>query len=60
VFGLRVPGRTDVSLAPGEHLRYRWLPWREAAVEVFSWSNRQAILMLPEKDALLAPARPAP
>jgi hypothetical protein len=27
---------------------------------VFSWSNRQAILMLPEKDALLAPARPAP
>jgi dATP pyrophosphohydrolase len=60
VFGLRVPGRVDVALAPAEHLRYRWLPWRDAAGEVFSWSNRQAILMLPEKDALLAPARPAP
>jgi len=27
---------------------------------VFSWSNRQAILMLPEKDAALAAARSAP
>jgi dATP pyrophosphohydrolase len=59
VFGLRVPGRVEVSLAPAEHLRHRWVPWREAAQEVFSWSNRQAILMLPEKDATLAPA-PAP
>ena len=51
VFGLRLPGRLDVTLAPNEHLRFRWLPWREAAEEVFSWSNRQAILMLPHKDA---------
>ncbi len=54
VFGLRVPERLEVKLAPAEHLRHRWLPWREAANEVFSWSNRQAILMLPEKDATLA------
>jgi dihydroneopterin triphosphate diphosphatase len=54
VFGLRVPERLEVRLAPAEHLRHRWLPWREAANEVFSWSNRQAILMLPEKDATLA------
>ena len=54
VFGLRVPGRVDVMLAPEEHLRLRWAPWREAAGEVFSWSNREAILMLPEKDAALA------
>jgi dATP pyrophosphohydrolase len=53
VFGLRVPGRVDVTLAPAEHTGLRWLPWREAAGEVFSWSNRQAILMLPEKDATL-------
>ncbi len=53
VFGLRLPGRLDVRLAPGEHLRHRWLPWREAAREVFSWSNREAILMLPDKDAIL-------
>jgi dATP pyrophosphohydrolase len=60
VFGLRVPGRVPVRLAPGEHLRYRWLPWREAAAEVFSWSNRQAILMLPGKDADRALPRRAP
>jgi dATP pyrophosphohydrolase len=57
VFGLRVPGGIDVRLAPGEHLRLRWLPWRQAAGEVFSWSNRRAILMLPEKDATLARER---
>lgn len=51
VFGLRVPERLEVTLAPKEHLRFRWLPWREAAEEVFSWSNRQAILMLSDKDS---------
>ncbi len=60
VFGLRVPGRVDVRLAPGEHLRLRWVPWREAAGEVFSWSNREAILMLPGKDAALATAAQPP
>ena len=58
VFGLRLPARVDVALAPEEHTGFRWLPWREAAEEVFSWSNRQAILMLPDKDARTA--RPAP
>ena len=58
VFGLRLPARVDVRLAPEEHTGFRWLPWREAAEEVFSWSNRQAILMLPDKDARIA--RPAP
>ena len=58
VFGLRLPARVDVTLAPKEHTGFRWLPWREAAEEVFSWSNRQAILMLPDKDARTA--RPAP
>ncbi len=51
VFGLRLPGRVDIRLAPQEHTRHRWLPWQAAAGEVFSWSNREAILMLPEKDA---------
>lgn len=54
VFGLRVPERLDVRLAPDEHLRFRWLPWQEASREVFSWSNREAILMLPDKDSLSA------
>jgi dATP pyrophosphohydrolase len=51
VFGLALPGREPVALSPREHLRYEWLPWREAAGRVFSWSNRKAIEMLPERTA---------
>lgn len=50
VFGLRVPGQLPVTLAPREHLAALWLPWREAAERVFSWSNRNAILKLPERE----------
>lgn len=50
VFGLRLPGPVPVRLAPREHLAAAWLPWREAAGRVFSWSNRRAILMLPERN----------
>jgi dATP pyrophosphohydrolase len=50
VFGLRVPGTIAVRVAPGEHLGAIWLPWREAAEKVFSWSNRQAIEMLPGRN----------
>ena len=46
VFGLRVPGRVAVTVAPREHLAAEWVPWREAAERVFSWSNRNAILKL--------------
>jgi dATP pyrophosphohydrolase len=49
VFGLEVPEPLPVRLAPREHLAAQWLPWREAAERVFSWSNRKAILMLAEK-----------
>ena len=51
VFSLEVPGKLPIQLAPAEHLNYQWLPWREAAEKCFSWSNRDAILMLPEKTA---------
>ncbi len=54
VFSLCVPAGTPVRLAPEEHLAYRWLPPAQAAGEVFSWSNRQAILMLPDKASLTA------
>lgn len=47
VFGLRLPQRLDVQLAPREHLRYQWLPWRAAADLCFSSSNAEAILQLP-------------
>lgn len=49
VFGLTVPGRLDIVLAPSEHTACQWLPWREAAAACLSWSNREAILLLPEK-----------
>jgi dATP pyrophosphohydrolase len=49
VFGLTVPMPLPVRLAPEEHSRYVWLPWREAADKCFSWSNRDAILMLPDR-----------
>ena len=51
VFGLRVARPVEVRVAPREHLRSEWVPWREAAERVFSWSNRKAILMLPDKVA---------
>lgn len=47
VFSLQVPADTLVRLAASEHLAWQWLPWSDAASRVFSWSNRDAILMLP-------------
>ncbi len=47
VFGLQVPCRQPVMLNPREHTEYSWVPWREAADQVFSPSNAEAILMLP-------------
>ena len=52
VFGLLVPDDVTVTLAPDEHLAWRWLPWQEAAARCFSWSNREAILQLPARAAL--------
>jgi dATP pyrophosphohydrolase len=49
VFGLEVPGEVPVTLAPREHLAYAWLPWQEAAERAFSWTNANAIKMLPER-----------
>ncbi|HEY6897726.1 MAG TPA: dihydroneopterin triphosphate diphosphatase [Rhodocyclaceae bacterium] len=46
VFTLCLPEALPVTLAPDEHLNWRWLPWRQAAAACFSWSNRDAILML--------------
>lgn len=49
VFGLQLPEAVSLQLSPREHLGYQWLPWREAADKVFSPSNREAILELPER-----------
>ena len=47
VFALEVPAGTRVTLAPREHVAFRWLPWRAAADACFSPSNAEAILHLP-------------
>jgi dihydroneopterin triphosphate diphosphatase len=49
VFSLELPSPVDARVAPDEHLASRWLPWQEAADAVFSWTNRDAILMLAAK-----------
>lgn len=49
VFALQLPMRVAVRVAPDEHLAFAWLPWREAAAKCFSWSNRDAIVMLGEQ-----------
>ena len=51
VFGLEVPEPIAVVLEPREHRAYAWLPYAEAAAKCFSWSNRDAILRLPERIA---------
>ncbi len=50
VFGLRLPRILPVTLAAREHLQYAWLPWRDAADKVFSWSNAAAIRELPARN----------
>ena len=47
VFGLTLPERVPVVIAPREHTRYQWMPWRDAAELVFSWTNSDALLLLP-------------
>ena len=49
IFGLQLPHRVAVQLAPGEHLNCQWMVWQDAAEKVFSPSNRAAILQLPQR-----------
>jgi dATP pyrophosphohydrolase len=46
VFSLELPAPAAPVLAADEHRAYRWLGWREAAQQCFSWSNRDAIRLL--------------
>jgi len=49
MFGLEIPAPVPVILNPREHLRFAWMPWREAAEKCFSWSNRAAIDALEQR-----------
>jgi dATP pyrophosphohydrolase len=48
VFGLRLPSIVPIRISAREHLNFMWLPWQQAASKVFSSSNAEAILKLPE------------
>jgi dATP pyrophosphohydrolase len=52
VFALEMPAPVEVRLDPREHRAQLWLPWDEAAAKCFSWSNRDAIRMLPQRAGL--------
>ena len=49
IFGLELPAMVPVRLEPTEHLRCEWLPWKDAAERTPSWTNRDAILLLPQR-----------
>jgi dATP pyrophosphohydrolase len=49
VFSMAVPEPLPVALDPAEHLSFKWLPYREAAALTISWTNRDAILALPQR-----------
>ena len=49
LFGLELPTKLPIKLAPDEHVRYEWVDWREAATRVFSWTNVDALKRLGEK-----------
>jgi len=49
VFGFWLPGRLPVVLDAKEHTAHAWLPWRAAAQRCFSWSNQDAVRMLPAR-----------
>lgn len=46
VFSVCVPRTTAICLSAREHRQYAWCSAAQAAKQVFSWSNRDAILML--------------
>jgi len=52
LFALTLPTALPVTLAPGEHVRYEWVDWREAAKRVFSWTNIDALKRLGERHGL--------
>ena len=52
LFGLELPSKQAIKLAPDEHVRYQWMDWREAANLVFSWTNVDALKKLGERHQL--------
>lgn len=50
VFSLCVPIESKIILSPQEHINFQWLDLYKAAKQVFSPSNKDAILQLSPKE----------
>lgn len=50
VFSLCLSQPVAVTPSPSEHRNWQWLPWKTAAELCFSWTNRDAILMLSARE----------
>ena len=46
LFSYELERPAPVKIAEKEHTAFAWLPWRAAAQKCFSWSNRDAVLMI--------------
>jgi len=51
-FSLELPDEQTVTLSPAEHSEYEWVPFEQALERVFSWSNRDALLLLMKERGL--------
>ncbi len=49
IFSFCTSAPVQVRLSNAEHSAQCWMEWREAAKRCFSWSNQDAILMLPQR-----------
>ena len=49
VFLHPLPVSPGMSVSPEWHRDWTWMPWQAAAERCFSWSNRDAILLLPQR-----------
>ncbi len=53
VFSLQVDVVRDIVISPREHSACLWSDYREAASRCFSWSNRDALRLLPKMRQML-------
>jgi len=58
-FSLELPDEQTVTLSPDEHSEYEWLRFEQALERVFSWTNRDALLLLMKEHGLQPATRRA-
>lgn len=58
-FSLELPDEQTVALSPDEHSEYEWVSFEQALERVFSWTNRDALLLLMKEHGLQPATRRA-